>query len=183
MTATDAAQTLGELDALRRQTRRRLDGLPFALVLFGSASLVAAVVSAVAGEEAQGIFWSFAGPVGGIAVGFHYRRRELDLGLSRAAWPYVVTAIVLVVVASLLGGTFGGTPWGVGPWLAVAAAYLVFGGLERNSTVMAIALALGALSLAVGLGGVAPAAVVLNAVYGSAFLAAGLVGRARREEP
>lgn len=182
MHATDAAQTLGDLNALRRQTRRHLEGLPFALFLFGSASVVAAVVSAVAGEEVQGVFWFIAGPVGGIAVAVHYRRREFDLGLSRAGWPYMVTAVALVIGASVLGFAFAGALWGVGPWLAVSAGYVVFGWLERSSAVMAMALALGALSVAVGLGGVARAAVVLNALYGCAFLTTGLLlSRARRE--
>lgn len=180
MNATDAAQTLGELDALRTQTRRRLEGFSFPLVLFGGLSLLAAAASAVAGVEAQALFWLFAGPGGGIAVSFHYRRRELELGLTRAAWPYVATAVALIVGAFVLGALE--QPWSVGPWLAVAAGYLVFGWLERSVALMGMALALGALAVAVGAQGVEPVAVLLNGAYGAVFLAAGLVLRERRGE-
>lgn len=180
MNATDAARTLGELEALRIHTRRRLEGMSFPLVLFGGLSLLAAVTSAVGGEEAQALFWLFAGPGGGIAVSLHYRRRDLELGLSRAAWPYVATAIALLTGAFVLGALE--QPWSVGPWLAVAAGYLVFGWLERSAALMGMALALGALALAVGAEGVEPAAVLLNGAYGAAFLAMGLVLRERRGE-
>jgi len=181
MHASETAQTLGELDRLRLQTRRRLEGLSFPLVLFGGISLVAAALSAALGEEAQGLFWTLAGPAGGIAVSLYYRRRGLDLGLSRAAWPYICTAIALLLACFVLGVLE--QPWSVGPWLAVAAGYLVFGGLERSAAVIGMALTLAALAVAVGALEVTPVAVILNAAYGVAFLATGLGVRTRRDEP
>lgn len=181
MHVSETAQTLGELDRLRLQTRRRLEGLSFPLVLFGGLSLVAAALSAAVGEEAQGLFWMLAGPAGGIAVSLHYRRRELDLGITRAAWPYICTAVALILGCFVLGVLE--QPWSVGPWLAVAAGYLVFGGLERSAAVMGMAVALAALAVAVGALEITPVAVILNAAYGVAFLATGLGARARSHQP
>lgn len=181
MHTSETAQTLGELDRLRLQTRRQLEGLHFPLVLFGSFSLVAAGLSAAIGEEAQGLFWMVAGPAGGVAVSLYYRRRELDLGLTRAAWPYVCTAIALLLGCVVLGVLE--QPWSVGPWLVVAAGYLVFGGLERSAAVIGMSIALAALAVAVGVLEITPVAVILNAAYGVAFLATGLGVRARRREP
>jgi len=179
--ATETAQTLGELEWLRLQTRRRLEGLSFPLVLFGGISLVAAALSAALGEDAQGFFWALAGPAGGVAVSLHYRRRELDLGLSRAAWPYICTAVALMVACFVLG--FLEQPWSVGPWLAVAAGYLVFGALERSAAAIVMSVTLAALAVAVGVLEITPVAVILNAVYGVAFIATGVGVRARRHEP
>jgi hypothetical protein len=181
MQTIDAARTLHELDALRHQTRRRLEGLSFPLLLFGGASLVAAVVSAALGDEAQALFWSLAAPVGGVLVSLHYRRRELDLGLGREPWPYVVTAVALTIGAFVLGALE--QPWSVGPWLAVAAGYLVFGWLERNAAAIGMALGLGALAVAVGAGGAEPVSVLLNAAYGVAFVVTGLLSRAGDRAP
>lgn len=181
MNASDAARTLGDLDALRIQTRRRLEGVSYPLVLFGGLSLIAAAMSAVAGEDAQAPFWLFAGPGGGIAVSLHYRRREVELGLARAAWPYVATAVALMVGAFVLGALE--QPWRVGPWLAIGVGYLVFGWLERSAAVAAMALALAALAVVVGAEGLEPVTVLLNGVYGAAFLATGLALRERRREP
>ena len=69
MSVTQADQTLRELEAVRRQTRRRLEGMAYPLVLFGSLSLIAAVVSALFGPGAQALFWAIAAPIGGVAVG------------------------------------------------------------------------------------------------------------------
>lgn len=177
MNTAEAARTLGELEALRRQTRRRLEGLSFPLLLFGGISLAAALVSAVAGAEAQAVLWALAGPGGGVATGLYYRRRALELGLSRAAWPYVATAVALVCGAFVLGALE--QPWSVGPWLAVAAGYLIFGWLERSAAVIGMALSLAALAVVVGAGDVEPVAVLLNAAYGAAFLVTGVLHRAR----
>ena len=177
--ASETARTLSELERLRLQTRRQLAGLSLPLVLFGGVSLVAAALSATLGAEAQAFFWSLAGPAGGIAVSLYYRRRALELGLSRAAWPYICTAVALLLGCFVLGALE--QPWGVGPWLSVAAGYLVFGGLERSAAVIGMSLALAALAVAVGALEVAPAAVILNAAYGVAFLVTGVC--VRRHEP
>lgn len=92
----------------------------------------------------------------------------------------MATAVALIAGAFVLGALE--QPWSVGPWLAVASGYLVFGWLERSAAVMGMALALGALAVAVGAEGVQPAAVLLNGAYGAVFLATGLVLRERSGE-
>jgi hypothetical protein len=76
-------------------------------------------------------FWAMAGRFGGAAVGWYYHSREQRLGISRSGLPYIATAALLLVGAFALPALTSGRLQEVVS--AVAAAYLVFTGLERSS--------------------------------------------------
>ncbi|MDQ3610740.1 MAG: hypothetical protein M4D85_03860 [Actinomycetota bacterium] len=178
-----AAQTLGEVERLRRQARGDLQAFWFPLVVFGGLTLASAGVVLLAGPAALGLYWACAGPVGGAATGWHYYRRERELGLQGPAVPYGVTAAGILLGCFVVAGA--GSAAGseaavvVGPPLVISAGYLVFARLERSLTLAALAAGLGAVPI--GLWAVSADAhrtvLVAALAYGAVFLVSGLAYR------
>ena len=169
------AGTLDQLDEVKRRTRADLRVFWFPLVLFGGLTLVSAGVIVLFDDRALGVYWPLAGPLGGIATSWYYHRHERSVGVERWAAPHVATAVLIVVGASLAGGVGSATDApllaAVGPYLVVAAGYLVFAWLERSTHVAAVALALGGLAAVLGVAGFeAEAAALTLALLGGALL-------------
>src|SRR6185295_5042421 len=95
----DAANVLRHIESVGRQTRDLLRAFWFPLVVFGAITLASALVQLAWPGAWVGLFWAVTGPLGGMAVGRFYRARELRLGLSRPALPYILTAVGIFVGA------------------------------------------------------------------------------------
>lgn len=183
--ATDATDTLlNDVERLRRRTRADLRATWFPLVLFGVLSMASAAVAWRFGPSALGLFWAMAAPVGSVATGVYYSRREHRMGLEAPVAPYVIVAGVIIVGAFVtggLGGALGATAVSVfGPPLWISAGYLLFARLARSRGLAAVAVALATLTVATGVAKMQPdqAAWILSLAYGAAFLVTGLVFRA-----
>ena len=101
--------------------------------------MASAVVQWFWSGPAVGIYWAVAGLLGGTAVGVYYHSRELRLGLSTPATPYVLTAGALMVGAFVLPAITSGDLQQVVSTFAVAAGYLVFAWLDRSRTLAGLA--------------------------------------------
>ena len=183
-----AADTLQQVERVRRRTRSDLSSFWFPLVLFGALTLVGAAVVGLAGTRALGAYWALAGPAGSVVTGYYYWRRERRLGVEGPALPYVVTAVAMVVGALLAGGlgSASGSELAAasGPNLVVAAGLLMFSWLERSAALAALAGGLAALTLALAASGVAPRQVVLvlALAFGTAAIGTGLFYRLQDEQ-
>jgi hypothetical protein len=179
-TPQDAANLLRHVDSVRSQTRSLLRAFWFPLVVFGAITLASAVVQLVSSGPAVGLFWAVAGPVGGVAVGRYYRSRQLRLGLTRPARPYILTAIGIFVAAFALPMVTHGDLQEVVSTFAVAAGYLAFAWLERTGWLVLLALLMAAIPLTVLAAGVEHPGAVTAAVTGAALVATGVISRRGR---
>lgn len=164
MNPSEIAQTLDQVEKLRRDTRRTLQSFSFPMVLFGALTLLSAPLFLIGDGGAVALFWALAGPAGGVATGVHYARREQTLGLSRCATPYIVVAVGIMAGAFLLPALTSGDLRDVVSNLAVAVGYLAFAVIERDGRIAGIAAVMAAvplvlLALAPGLAGPVTAAV------------------------
>ncbi|MDQ3679601.1 MAG: hypothetical protein M3378_03465 [Actinomycetota bacterium] len=175
--------TLREIEALQRRARRELRSFWFPLVLFGALSMASAPFCQIRDGVGSAVFWAVAGPAGGMATALHYRRRELQLGLYRSAWPYLGTAAAMLVGASVLPAVTSGHLQGVVSSFAVAAGYLVFAGLERSWWLVGLALVMVVVPL--GFLNAAPGAACFGAaaVTGAAVLTTGAMLRQEEQRP
>jgi len=176
----DAADVLRHVESVRDQTRDLLRVFWFPLVVFGLITLASAVVQWAWAGPAVGLYWAVAGTLGGIAVGQYYRSRELRLGLSRPAWPYILTAVGIFVGAFALPMVTHGDLQEVVSTFAVAAGYLAFAWLERSGWLVGLALFMAAIPLVVLATGVDHPGAITAAVTGVALVATGLVSRRSR---
>jgi hypothetical protein len=183
MDARSAAETLQEVDHLRRQTRRQsrtgAEQLWLPLVLFGALVLVTPVVEAAWGGRAVGIYWAVAAPAGALLCGRYYRKREHRVGLEIPALPYLLVSAG-IVLGSLALGWIGGLAdsqlaW-VGPPLVVSAGYLIFAWLDRSAVLAVFAAALAAVVLGLYVSPIddETAGVAATLSFGGIFLLAGL---------
>ncbi len=186
MQEREAAELLDSVARVRRRTRLSMSALWFPLVVFGSLTLVSAVVSWQVSADALGAYWLVAAPVGSVATSLFYRRRERRVGLEMPARPAVLAVAVILLGAfgsGALGGVLGAeTLAAVGPPLSVSAGYLMFARLERSLPLGAVAVALAVTALGVVAAGTTPedATTVLAVVYGLAFVVTGLAYRLQR---
>jgi hypothetical protein len=183
--ATDPTKSLlSEIGRLRRRTRADLQGIWFPLVLFGALSMASALVALRFGGVPLGLFWVVAAPAGSAVTAVYYRRRARRIGLEAPATPYVITAAVLVLGAFLTGGLGGAlgvaTVSALGPPLCVSAGYLLFARLAHSWGLAAVAIALSALTVAIGIAKMPAdqATWSLAMVYGAVFVGTGLFFRA-----
>src|SRR5262245_34233506 len=148
MDANAARQTLLALREARKETRLRLAAFWFPLEAFGGIMLLAAMMGVLGGRPF--LEWSLlAGSVvGSFIVTAFYRRRALDVGLGRAHWPYLLTAALMIAACVLASAAVTLRPAEAGPWLAVAAGYLVFATLERNWALAGLAGAMSGMAFA-----------------------------------
>lgn len=176
-----AMQTVKDMELLKEATRMDLRAAWFPLVLFGFLTLISAAVLAISGGAALGPYWAVAGIGGGIATGAFYRRRELRIGVTDAAWAYVITAAVLFVAAftlGMIGGISGNeTVAFAGPPIAIALAYLVFAYLENQISLALVSLALLGVGVFFAWKGVdgEGEGVFLTVIFGTVMLTTGLV--------
>ena len=179
MRPEEATQALREVDALRRHTLSERRSTWFPLVLFGVLALGAAVACEVGDERTVALYWAVAGPAGGIATGAYAWRRSLRVGVASSPLPYLVTAVAIVVGASLAGALSTGSARTTAPYLVVAVGYLVFAWLDRHPLAAVTAVAVLAAAVAVVATGPAHGCAILSATFGLAFAATGLALRER----
>lgn len=176
----DAALTLEHIERVRQRARSELRDFWFPPLLFGVLTMVSLPLCRVGDGLGPALFWAVAGPVGGAAVAAHYRRRELALGATRAAWPYLVTAAAMMAGGFLLPMV---TPAGARPVasaFAIAGGYAVFARLERSWTLAGVAVTMaGAASVAIA-SGYEYAYVVAWGLIGTTLIVTGLVLRSRQ---
>ena len=175
--ANDPATTLRELDEVRLRTRAAVHPAWFPLVLFGALGLLSAPFCAIGDGLGVGLFWLAAGPAGGIATSFYYRKRALSLGAGVNGGPYWAVAAGIFVAAWVTGASGSERVETAGPMLAVALGYLAFAYMERSRAVAAVTGVLAAVAVVVGVTGVAHGCLVLSLTFGVVFTATGLVLR------
>lgn len=183
-----AAETLEQVEGVRRSARSDLRAFWFPLVLFGSLTLLSAAVVALAGGEALAVYWPVAGTLGAVATGWYYHRREQRLGLLGPAGAYIATAVAILLGTNLAGGI--GSQWGsglagaVGPAMVAAGGYFVFARLERSVILSALAAILLALAVGVALShtDAESATVFLAVASGVASLGTGIGQRLRSSD-
>jgi hypothetical protein len=183
MRPEEATRALREVDALRRRTLSRRRSTWYPLVLFGVLSLGAAVACEAGGDRAVALYWALAGPAGGIATGAYAYRRSLRVGVAPSPLPYVLTAVAILVGASLTGALSAGSARTTAPYLVVAAGYLVFAWLERHPLAAVTAVASLVAAVAVVATGPAHGCAILSATFGLAFAATGLALRRAEAGP
>jgi hypothetical protein len=177
----EAEDIVAEVGRLRSATRSQLSALWWPLFVFGILSLLSAAVIAGPGTDALGVYWTVAGPLGGIAVGLYYRDRERALGVESPSLPYILTGLGIFVgamAAGVAGDAFGSElAAAAGPSLVVSAGYVVFALLERSLLLGAVAVALGLEATWLWVAGGDPELIplILAATYGTAFVATGFV--------
>jgi hypothetical protein len=179
MQPEDATRALHEVDALRRRTLSERRSTWFPLVLFGVLALGAAVACEVGGDRAVAVYWAVAGPAGGIATGAYAYRRSLRVGVAPSPLPYLVTAVAILVGASLTGALATGSARTTAPYLVVAVGFLVFAWLERHPLAAVTAVVALVTAMAVVATGPVHGCAILSATFGLAFAATGLALRAR----
>lgn len=141
------AEALREIEQLRNRTHQQLDAFWFPLMLFGALAVVSSFVGAVYGGFAAGMFWLVAGPLGGIATGFYYDKRESRLGVESNPVPWIATSVGVMVGCFVTGFAGGSLELPVlstlGPLLTISVGYLVFGRLAHNMRVSVVAVLIG----------------------------------------
>lgn len=147
--AADAAARIDEVGARVDDDRAKFNSMAFPLGLFGVISLIAGAVGAVGTASQYGTFWAVAGPVGGLTI-------AVWAWWTEVRWPFrrphgiamALTSVSLVVIASFAG--FSGPDFL--PFVAVGAAYIVFGMLSDSRHTLAVAVAILIITVAAALG-------------------------------
>ncbi len=176
-TPQDAIDVLRQVEAVERRTRSLMQAFWFPLVVFGALTLASAPVQWATSGAAIAVFWALAGPLGGAAVGWYYRSRELRVGLTVSPTPYIITAV------GILAGTFALPMFTTGDLqevvsvFAVAAGYLVFAVLDRSRVLAGLAAFIAAVPVLVLQSGTDEPGAITAAVIGAVVLATGLVSR------
>jgi hypothetical protein len=156
MQASESDQLLGATRAAGRRTRSILAANSFPMILFGLLALGSAPVAEAWPGPAVLVWWLVGSPLASLATAFWYRSREMQHGVAANAWPFIATAIGIIVGATALGflGRDGALGY-AGPLFVIGVGYLVFARLERS--VPAAAMAIGVLVCAIALALVKPA--------------------------
>lgn len=173
----DAVDVLQQVESLRRQASTVLRAFWFPLVVFGTLTLASAPVQWAWRGPAIAAYWAVAGPLGGLAIGLYYRARELRVGLSRSATPYVLTAVGILAGAFLLPGFTSGDLQEVVSTFAVAAGYLVLAWFDRSRILALLGVMMGAVPALVLMSGVDRPGAVNAAVVGTITLLTGVASR------
>lgn len=177
MQQEEAARTLREVEALRRRTGSVARSFWFPMVLFGALSLASAPLCAISGDVAIGLFWTIAGPTGGVLTVRYYRKRESTLGVRVASAPYLLTGAAITAGATLFGVLGSGVLQSAGPALVIAAGYLVFARLDHSRALALVAVGLGLVTGAVIILDLNRACSILLLVYGAVMTTTGLMFR------
>jgi hypothetical protein len=150
MQASESDRLLGTTREAGRRTRSILAANSFPMILFGALALGSAPVAEVWPGPAVAVWWLVGAPLASVATGLWYRGRELEHGVAANAWPFIATAIGIIVGATALGilGRESALSY-AGPLFVIGLGYLVFARLERS--VAAAVLAIGVLVSAIAL--------------------------------
>ncbi len=173
----EAVEVLRHLEDVQARTRRAVQAFWFPLVLFGALTLASVPVAFLDDGPAVAVFWAVAGPLGGAAVAWHYRRSERHVGAGRSGGLYVATAIGLLGAAFLLPAVTTGDLQDVVSAFAVAAAYLVFAWLDRSAVLAVLAAMLAAVPLVALAADLSRPGAVTAAITGAVTLAVGVAAR------
>ncbi|HEV2034443.1 MAG TPA: hypothetical protein VGU71_09645 [Candidatus Dormibacteraeota bacterium] len=130
---SQATALLSEAEGARARTRSVLSANWFPMILFGVVALVSVPVAEFWSWTAVAAFWLVGAPLGTLATALWYRSRATEIGVSVNPWPYVVTAVAIVVGCAATGMAGRGGPVSyAGPLLVIGLGYLVFGRLDRS---------------------------------------------------
>ena len=130
---SDAKTLLTVAAGARAQTRAVLSANWFPMILFGVLALVSIPVAEFWSGMAVAALWLVGAPLGTVATALWYRSRAIEIGVSVNPWPYVITAVAIVVGCTATGMAGRGGPVSyAGPLLVIGLGYLVFGRLDRS---------------------------------------------------
>ena len=140
---SQAQQLFTATEEARRQTRSVVTTNWFPMVLFGTLAVVSVPVAVYWSPTAMEALWLFGAPLAGLATALWYRGRDIQIGLSVNPWPYVVTAVAIIIGCSATGIAGRGGPVSyAGPLFVIGVGYLVFGRLDRSRAGAALGAAL-----------------------------------------
>ena len=92
-----AKSLLTAAEGARAHTRSVLSANWFPMILFGVLALVSVPVAEFWSWTAVAAYWLVSAPLATLATALWYRSRAIEMGVSVNPWPYVVTAVVIVV--------------------------------------------------------------------------------------
>jgi len=180
-TPDDAATTLAGIRATREKTRSDLCSYWFALVLFGTLTLLSTPFYSMGDGTEVGLFWLVAAPLGMAVMARYHHNRDEEIGVRPAPRAYVITSVALIAAcfATGFGGGLADQPdvSSFGPPLAIAVAYVVFARLDRSALLAVMACVLGGLTIALAVADASNPGPILAATYGASFLITGLMVR------
>ncbi len=128
-----AKALLTAAEGVRARTRSVLSENWFPMILFGVLALVSVAVAEFWSWTAVAALWLVGAPLAALATALWYRSRAIEIGVSVNPWPYVVTAVAIVVGCTATGMAGRGGPVSyAGPLLVIGLGYLVFGRLDRS---------------------------------------------------
>ena len=151
MDSATAKEMLGDAGAVQRRVRgdRRATSVP--LIVFGSITLIAAVIEPIV-HWAGTLALFLLAPVGFLSVALIYRRREIALGLGGRDRAYTVAAISTLLLLPILG-------LALGSYALVGIALIVIAMLQRNLQLAIWALVFGVV------GGLEHLSLISNRLY------------------
>src|SRR6202521_6462477 len=100
---SQAKTLLTAAEGARERTRLVLSTNWFPMILFGLLALVSVPVAEFWPGTAVAALWLVGAPLGTLATALWYRSRATELGLSANPWPYVITAVAIVVGCTATG--------------------------------------------------------------------------------
>lgn len=128
-----AKALLASTEGARAQTRSVLSANWFPMILFGVLALVSVPVAEFWIWTAVAALWLVGAPLASLATALWYRSRAIEIGVSVNPWPYVITAVAIVVGCTVTGMAGRGGPVSyAGPLFVIGLGYLVFGRLDRS---------------------------------------------------
>jgi hypothetical protein len=181
MQASEAQQTLSEIERVRRETRRDLHPLGYGNVVAGLFFAGATLCSAVASGPALPIaYWVIGATVGLALIVRHEMRRERELGAeARITDPefgiFLVMIAGIAAVNALTSGTFGKVAWAY----PVAAAWLVLAARYRDAAMRTAGVAFIAAATAIFVLEPGSEGLWTQLAMAILLIAAGLAGQAR----
>src|ERR1700687_2439984 len=126
MEQSQAKALLNATERARTRTRSVLSANWFPMILFVVLALVSVPVAEFWSWTAVGALWLVGAPLGTLATALWYRSRATEIGLSANPWPYVITAVAIVVGCTATGmAGRGGAVSYAGPLLVI--------GVDRES--------------------------------------------------
>jgi hypothetical protein len=136
---TDARALLRDTERLRRRTRGDRHASSVPLLIFGTLTLISALLALPALWPWGDLFWLLAGPAGFLATGWWYRRQQARSGVGEGRGSWTVAGVSTLLAFVLLP-----LVW-IAPLPVVAAGLLVLAALQRNRYLAASAAVLGLL--------------------------------------
>jgi hypothetical protein len=147
---SQAKALLASTEGARAQTRSVLSANWFPMILFGLLALVSVPVAEFWPGTAVAALWLVGAPLASLATALWYRSRAIEIGISVNPWPYMVTAVAIIVGCTATGIVGRGGPVSyAGPLLVIGLGYLVFGRLDRSALGTGFGLAMATVAIIV----------------------------------